>query len=432
MKPYYEEQDDDEPDPWRDWHRDQDAWSWSGYGSQWQRGWDWWQRDRGSSWWTPTQPPSATPISEPEILPDMIQGWYLLIDANLNTQERNMILASVKEDFRYERIAQELKTQWSDEDLRQRDQATRHSSLWVDDEDDIDSEDYQDAWSSVEGLNEEGAAMVIAAQEEAERAMVAVQQGRKTLREARDRQHQVRMSRKYFKTTFKSGNRDFRTSSTKTSTTCLRCGGDHRTSNCPKPSSGASASAAEHSAPFICFAQDERPHTEEALASDAGPTTPEVVQQGKAVLDGGATRTIGSVKALECLMNLNMQTKGNTGLESLDTAERPVFGFGNSTTNQCISTASFKIAADGRGGQLQVHALDHGEGPVLFSIASLRALGAIVDFAEDLVVFRQLTDKKIIPLERSSTGHQLLPLTKDWYEGAHETARPVPSLRDFL
>lgn len=110
-----------------------------------------------------------------------------------------------------------------------------------------------------------------------------------------------------------------------------------------------------------------------------------------------------------------------------------VLPFGNSTRNQCLSTAAFKIKkADGRSGQLQIHTLDHGDGPVLFSIASLRALGAIIDFSEDLVVFRQLSDKKIIPLERSSTGHQLLPLTSDWYENAKEASHSVPSLRSFI
>ena len=82
--------------------------------------------------------------------------------------------------------------------------------------------------------------------------------------------------------------------------------------------------------------------------------------------------------------------------------------------------------------QMASHALDQGDGPILFSIASLRALGAIVDFSEDLIVFRKLTDRKIIKLERSVTGHQLIPMTSDWYEQAQETARPVPSLREFL
>ena len=111
---------------------------------------------------------------------------------------------------------------------------------------------------------------------------------------------------------------------------------------------------------------------------------------------------------------------------------RPVFGFGNSSRDQCISTAKLSIQADQKPGHLRIHALDKGEGPVLFSIESLRSLGAIIDFSEDLVVFRQLNDRKLVQLERSSTGHQLLPLTSDWYDNAMEAKSAIPGLRDFL
>ena len=131
-------------------------------------------------------------------------------------------------------------------------------------------------------------------------------------------------------------------------------------------------------------------------------------------------------------MEINQEKNGASGLASLNLTDRPVFGFGNSTTNQCVSTAAMKIEADGKEGHVNIHALDSGEGPILFSISSLRSLGAIIDFAEDLVVFRNLTDQKIIHLERSSTGHQLLPMTSDWYESAFKTAKPVPSLRAFI
>lgn len=55
----------------------------------------------------------------------MIQGWYLLNDANLDAGERNMVLAAIKQDFSFARIAQELRHQWPNEDLRRRDQSGR-------------------------------------------------------------------------------------------------------------------------------------------------------------------------------------------------------------------------------------------------------------------------------------------------------------------
>ena len=91
-----------------------------------------------------------------------------------------------------------------------------------------------------------------------------------------------------------------------------------------------------------------------------------------------------------------------------------------------------QIMAEGREGHLKVHTLDRGEGPILFSIETLRSLGAIIDFEHDLIVFRKLSDERVIQLERSSSGHQLLPLTKDWYRESQKTSTRVPSLKDFL
>ena len=110
---------------------------------------------------------------------------------------------------------------------------------------------------------------------------------------------------------------------------------------------------------------------------------------------------------------------------------KPMFGFGNSSQDRCVSTTKMKITADQKEGVLTVHALDKGKGPVLLSIATLRSLGAVIDFDEDLVCFRKLDPKKVIPVTRSRSGHQLLPLTDDLYSRAISCTKAVPSLRDF-
>lgn len=61
-----------------------------------------------------------------------------------------------------------------------------------------------------------------------------------------------------------------------------------------------------------------------ALTSITLPTTSEVVEQGKAILDGGATKTLGSVHALEKIMELNKKSHGDSGLASLHLAVRPI------------------------------------------------------------------------------------------------------------
>ena len=62
-----------------------------------------------------------------EILPDFVQGWYLLFDASLNTTERNLIHTAVQGDYSLQRIAQELRSQWDDNNIRQRDGRQQNS-----------------------------------------------------------------------------------------------------------------------------------------------------------------------------------------------------------------------------------------------------------------------------------------------------------------
>ena len=361
--------------------------------------------------------------------PDFVQGWFLLHDTGLDTNEKNMIMAAIKGDYTFTKVAQELRNQWTDDDLRRRDQQPRSMSLMADADADEGDLAEDEAWCG-DDLSEEGQALWLDARKEIQEAHALIEQGRRTLRQARNRQHQVKMSRKYYKTTFRGSTGSGFQSGSNQQAACLRCGGDHKTASCPKQDRQQDAKAAveTHTAPFVCFTEN----TEMAMASGTLISTREAVEQGKAVIDGGATKTLGSVTALEQVMALNQAKHGVHGVQQVDPSERPVFGFGNSSRDQCLSTAKVKITADQRPGSLKIHTLDKGEGPILFSIESLRSLGAVVDFAEDLIVFRKLSDRKVIPLERSSTGHQLLPMTSDWYEHAHQSNVPIPSLKDFI
>ena len=66
---------------------------------------------------------------------------------------------------------------------------------------------------------------------------------------------------------------------------------------------------------------------------------------------------------------------------------------------------------------------------MLISIDTLRKLGAVIDFQADVACFRTLNDRKLVPLERSSTGHKMLPLTDDLLANAIDLEKPVLSLR---
>ena len=49
--------------------------------------------------------------------------------------------------------------------------------------------------------------------------------------------------------------------------------------------------------------------------------------------------------ALERVMEINKAKKGDAGLKSLDLGDRPTFGFGNSSKDQCVSTAYLRPMA---------------------------------------------------------------------------------------
>ena len=256
----------------------------------------------------------------------------------------------------------------------------------------------------------------------------SIDQGRRTLKEARSKQKFVKLSRQYYGSSASStSGRSFQhgtnVTSSGASVKCLSCGGSHKTGHCPKKNQVHQAEVHEQ-APFVCMT-DQVLNTADVDANLA--TTHQAMTDSKAVIDGGSTRTLGSVTALENLMNINAKQRGE-----LDPEQRPVFGFRNSSSDRCLSTVWMKILAEGREGHLKVHTLDRGEGPILFSIETLRSLGAVIDFEHDLIVFRKLSDERIIQLERSSSGHQVLPLANDWYQGSRKTTTRVPSLKEFL
>ena len=55
------------------------------------------------------------------ILPDYVQGWYLFMDAGLDTMERNVLQAELRGSFSVKAVEDALRKHWSDADLRRRD-----------------------------------------------------------------------------------------------------------------------------------------------------------------------------------------------------------------------------------------------------------------------------------------------------------------------
>ncbi|CAE7511973.1 unnamed protein product, partial [Symbiodinium pilosum] len=377
----------------KDWERGQGWWSHQWYPNSWSRGYgsDWQWNSWNSSDWTSDSRPTTDLYAE--VVPEFIQAWLLLSDANLETQERNLIVTALQGELNLQRVAQELRTHFPDSEVQRRDgQRRQHGYLGS-----IEEEESEDEPGTAESqfqaeteLTEEGFAAWTEAEVERQQALAAVQHARRTLKGARERQKMVKLNRQYFRGFSSSRGSDTRPDE---KLTCLRCGQTgHRAANCPAPQPKEGNRKAEM-APFVCYtstpdaeqSQDQGlddspcvcftcgPSLEQALQSGQMPetsmTTSEALNMGKAIIDCGATKSLGSVYALEKVMQLSAN-----GVNHVDVNDKPVFGFGNSSEDRCVSTLHLNLQAGGRPGQLKIHALDKGSAPILFSVASLKAL----------------------------------------------------------
>ena len=199
----------------------------------------------------------------PELLPDFVQGWYLLQDSGLDQSERNIVLTALNGNFSVQRVAQELRNQWSGcEPHRRREFQGKQSGFWGDvpEGDENETEDYGDTLGDTEGeMNEEGQALMADAESEVQAAMAAIQTAKKTVREARTRQHNVRMARQYYRPQSKGSGRVSSSAPDDSRMTCLRCGRiGHRVANCPQPPQSAQmTSSAEATSSFVFFHDGE-------------------------------------------------------------------------------------------------------------------------------------------------------------------------------
>ena len=134
-------------------------------------------------------------------------------------------------------------------------------------------------------------------------------------------------------------------------------------------------------------------------------------EAGKAIVDCGATRSIGGIEALESLGRL-------LGPEqiSIDLENRPWFTFGNGSRQQVMSRATFQVRAGTRTGKVNIYVLDAPNTPILLSIEALEGLGAIIDFTTKTAVLQKIDPRIVIKLEQSEGKHLLLNMSKDLLE----------------
>ena len=139
-----------------------------------------------------------------------------------------------------------------------------------------------------------------------------------------------------------------------------------------------------------------------------------------AVIDAGATETVGSLDAIEYVMETRASHFGQERVD-IDVKRRKRFKFGNAQEREAENYLLLPQVVNGRPTTLGVYTLDVPSVPILIGIKSLRRLGAIVDVERPALIFRKNFEGIQIPLLRGSNGHLLLDLCKDWCSESRST-----------
>ena len=125
--------------------------------------------------------------------------------------------------------------------------------------------------------------MIESAEEEVQGALALMERGRKTLKEARAKQHQVKMSRQFYRTDYRSTRPSGGSSTTSGGFAgkCLKCGVvGHKVAQCPqRTQDNASSAEPREEAPFVCFSEAQA--TGNVVRE--GVTSEQAMLQGKAI-----------------------------------------------------------------------------------------------------------------------------------------------------
>ena len=182
---------------------------------------------------------------------------------------------------------------------------------------------------------------------------------------------------------------------------CLRCERKHATRDCPqaRDKTAEKAMATEAHADLIFFndATLFGEHVEEpstAWTSNGSinkMTTQKAMRAGYGVLDPGATRTMGSITALEYARQASLVHQDADNIVEVDVEDQPRFNFADSESARCSSTCLTQLPVAECGMKLRVHALDKGSVPVLLSIETLKKMK---DYGNNEAVFVGINPQK--------------------------------------
>ena len=244
--------------------------------------------------------------------------------------------------------------------------------------------------------------LATAQEEEEVEALTSLATISRTLREARAKQHQVRMARCFFPQQQSHPDRNNGRPERK----CALCGGSHWGSQCPEKQ-GRTAEKKGDATGHVA-------HSEFAMSVHAETSmfSQEALETGKALRDCGAARSMRSSEELNGLSLMNKQLYGSPRL-SLDRTRKTWYTFADGERPQSKRVVAFQENVGGKMSDWKIACLNATGVPILLTVQSLSKMGAIIDFSTGASFFRNLTDTVFAQLEQEANGHLYLSPVKD-------------------
>lgn len=401
---------------------------------------DYWYQDRRSSWysgysgwsdqsWKAQEyaPPEDWDVSEEIFIPEFLAGFLLLHRSGLDVNEKGNVLAAIRGEFSTKTVGRALREQWSDYDLAKRDRLKAGTALVAEqDDEDLEALMAEDDEDFVGKMDSDEREAYMLEQEKAEAAYEAIQQQKATLKEARWKQRQIKLGRNFYPPKpyqRGSGSSNQHGQGNKGPLQCFKCKGPHKLVDCPHRNK--EARVVEEAAEIAFMVEKEEQYA--GCATDSAMVAQEPGSMCMGIIDSGATASLGSADALEHIMLSNIETKGDSGMD-IDLEKKPVFKFGNGARKQCLSTVKMQVAAGEKVGAMEIHVHDAPGQPVLVSRRALKALGAVLDFSENKIIYKNVNPKMVVDLQEAENGHLLMPLTGNLLEKGRVRSLPFTSL----
>ena len=133
---------------------------------------------------------------------------------------------------------------------------------------------------------------------------------------------------------------------------------------------------------------------------------------GYAVLDTGATETVGSLEAIEFISQQRLKHFGPEEI-GVDPKRRKRFKFGNAEEKYAESFVLLPQTVNGNKTTLGVYTLDVPGVPILFGVKTMWRLGAVINVRNMTIEFTRIFPGTMIPLVRGQNGHLMLNLCAD-------------------